>query len=385
MIYADYNGSSPLLPEVNQYLQKRLNSTLFANPNAIHSIGAKIHMGIEKCREIIAEVLGCYPDQIIFTSGSSESISTIFHSVLDLKDSKKKKIILSPIEHAAVLGAAEYYSNTWGYELIYSPVDAHGLLDIKAFEALLSKHKNETALVTIMAANNETGVIQPSLKIAELCNKEKVPYFSDTTQMITKHEFNFEKSGMDYAVGSSHKMGALVGGGIIIAKNPVMISPLVFGGGQEKGLRGGTQNYLAIETMAIALKAFQEQSSQLIALKSARENFEKEIALHCPDVVIFGDQAPRLAGTTLLSFPGIHGQAVQIELESLDIFATTSAACSDNQPETSKVLKSMNIPDDIGRGVIRLSLSFLQGQKEYSALVQALKAAYNKLSRIQSY
>ena len=147
MIYADYNGSSPLLPEVSRYLQGRLNSTLFANPNAIHSIGAKINMGIEKCREMIADVLGCYPDQVIFTSGSSEGISTIFHSVLNLKDKTKNKILLSPIEHAAVLGAAEYYAKEWNYELIYTPVSTEGVVDLNEFKKLLIQYKNELALV----------------------------------------------------------------------------------------------------------------------------------------------------------------------------------------------------------------------------------------------
>jgi cysteine desulfurase len=385
MIYADYNGSTPLLPEVSQYLDKRLHSHLFANPNAIHSMGQKINMGIEKCRELISGVVGCHPDQLIFTSGSSEGISTVFHSILNLKDQKKKKIILSPIEHSAVLNTALYYKEEWNYELIYTPVDADGLVDIIKTEELIAKNQSELAMICVMSANNETGVIQPFEKIATIAQKFNIPFFSDTTQTIGKHEFNFEKSGIDYGVLSSHKLGALVGAGFIVAKNPVTIKPLIFGGGQEKGLRGGTQNYIAIETMAIALNVFNEQKGQLIHLKSAREEFEAQIKALCPEVVIFGEKTPRLAGTTLLSFPGIHGQAVQIELESHDIFATTSAACSDNQPETSKVLKSMDVPDDIGRGVIRLSLSFSQGQKEYSALAHALKSAYTKLGKIQSY
>ena len=143
MIYADYNGSTPLLPEVSQYLDKRLHSHLFANPNAIHSMGQKINMGIEKCREIIAAMVGCHPDQIIFNSGSSEGISTIFHSVLNLKDDLRKKIIISPIEHAAVLNAAEYYQAEWDYELIYTPMTDTGMIDIEKTISLILQNKNE--------------------------------------------------------------------------------------------------------------------------------------------------------------------------------------------------------------------------------------------------
>lgn len=384
MIYADYNGSTPLLPEVSQYLDKRLHSHLFANPNAIHSMGQKINTGIEKCREIMAQVVGCHPDQLIFTSGSSEGISTVFHSVLNLKDEKKKKILISPIEHSAVINTALYYKEEWNYELLFTPINSQGEVDFSQTQELINKHQQDLAMICVMSANNETGVIQPIDKIATLAQKLNIPFFSDTTQTIGKHEFHFEKSGIDYGVLSSHKLGALIGAGFIIAKNPVTIKPLIFGGGQERGLRGGTQNYIAIETMAIALKVFDEQKSLLTKLKSRREYFETQLKELCPEVVIFGDKANRLAGTTLLSFPGIHGQAVQIELESHDIFATTSAACSDNQPETSKVLKSMNVPDDIGRGVIRLSLSLNSNDKDYSSILNALLSAYKKLTKIRT-
>src|SRR5690606_2263476 len=131
---------------------------------------------------------------------------------------------------------------------------------------------------------------------------------------------------------------------------------LIFGGGQEGGLRGGTQNYIGNETLAVALKAFDEQKNELSKVKEYRLEFEKNIKEKFPEVVIVGEEAPRLASTTLIAYPGIHGQAVQIELESNDIFVTTSSACSDNQPETSKVLKAMSVGDDIGRGVVRISL-----------------------------
>lgn len=383
MIYADYNGSTPLLPEVSQYLDKRLHSHLFANPNAIHSMGQKINMGIEKCREIIAATVGCHPDQIIFNSGSSEGISTIFHSVLNLKDDLRKKIIISPIEHAAVLNAAEYYQAEWDYELIYTPMTDTGMIDIEKTISLILQNKNEIAMVCIMSANNETGVIQPIEKISELTQKLNLRFFSDTTQSIGKSDFHFEKSGIDYGVASSHKLGALIGGGFIFAKDSTTIKPLVFGGGQEKGLRGGTQNYLAIETMAVALKILSEKRNQLDELKAAREKFETELKSEFPELVVFGDKAKRLAGTTLLSFPGIHGQAIQIELESHDIFATTSAACSDNQPETSKVLKSMNVPDNIGRGVIRLSLG-TSSVEDYPFIKKALISAFKKISKIKT-
>ena len=385
MIYADYNGSAPLLPVVKEYLEQRLKSDLFANPNAIHSMGQKLNAGIEKCRSIIASVLHCYPDQIIFNSGSSEGVSQILFSVLEYAPKDKKIIITSPIEHAVIPSALNFYQDRRGFIIKHVEVDESGVVNLKSLENLLNTYKNQVALVTIMAANNETGVIQPFEEIAKLSHESGVEYFADTTQIIGKAAFDFEKSGMDYAVCAGHKVGALTGTGFIIAKDSTKLHPYIFGSHQEKGLRGGTQNYLGIETLAVAFNDFAGSHIQLENLKRSRVNFEKDLKKEFPELVILGSNATRLPGTTMVSYPGIHSQAVQIELESHDIFVTTSAACSDNQPETSAVLKAMKIHDDIGRGVIRLSLSYHQGEHEYSTILAALKTSYNKLRKIHSY
>jgi cysteine desulfurase len=385
MIYADYNGSSPLLAPVREYLKKRLDSNLFANPNAIHSMGQKIYQGIEKCRQNMATTLGCYPDQIFFNSGASEGISHIFHSILSQADKNKKIIITSPIEHSIIPNALSYYEMKHNFILKYVSIDNQGEIQMESLEKLLHEHKDEVALVTLMAANNETGVIQPYLEMAKLCQKHNVEFFSDTTQLIGKGEFHFENSGLEYAVCSGHKIGALSGSGFIIVKEPAKMQSLVFGSTQEKGLRGGTQHYLGIETLAVAMKHFHENKNNLLELEKAKNKFESAILEEFPGTVIIGNKAKRLAGTTLIGYPGIHGQAVQIELESQNIFVTTSSACTDNQPETSKVLKAIGVDDKLGRGVIRVSLSYSDGDKEYSAIASALKAAYTKLIKIKSF
>jgi cysteine desulfurase len=385
MIYADYNGSSPLLPPVREYLKKRLDTDLFANPNAIHSISQKLARGIEKCREVIADAVGCYPDQIFFNSGASEGISHIFHSILDQADKNRNIIITSPIEHSVVPNALAYYASNKGFQIKLVDIDKDGRVKAESLARLLNEHKGKVALVTIMAANNETGVIQPYEELARLCRSFEAEFFSDTTQLIGKGDFHFERSGLDYAVCSGHKLGAISGSGFVIVREPPKLRSFVFGSSQERGLRGGTQHYLGIETLAIAVKDFQENAAKLTSLIETKSKFETEMKQSHPEVVIIGEGAPRLAGTTLIGYPGIHGQAIQIELESNDIFVTTSAACTDNQPETSKVLKAMGINDQIGRGVIRISLSYSHGETEYSAIAQALKAAYNKLSKIQSF
>ncbi len=383
MIYADYNGSAPLSNEVRQYLLKRFDKGPFANPNAIHYLGVKTLMGMENARSACAKVLGADFDQIIFNSGATEGISTVFHSVLS-NENQKKIIIISGIEHSAVTNTAHYYASR-GFIVKTLPVNSDGRVDLECFAQWLKLETGNIAMVAIMAANNETGVIQPYQEINTLCLEDNIPFLCDTTQYIGKTPFNFKESNLDYAVCSGHKLGAMTGTGILLVKNPEKLNPLIIGGGQEKGHRGGTQNYLGNETLAVALATIEKNFDNISALTKKRMEFEAALKLAFPCVVIIGEKAPRLATTTYISYPGIHGQAVQIELESLDIFVTTSSACSDNMPITSKVLKAMGISDDIGRGVVRISLCLNSPLEYYDQLTDALIKSYRKLNKVNSF
>ncbi len=379
MIYADFNGSAPMHPKVREYLSTRIMDGPYANPNAIHSLGKKMAFGLEKARMSIAKNLGAKPHQVIFNSGASEGITHVYRSILE--NSAKRTIISSAIEHSAVVQGNKYFEAK-GFKLLIIKTLQNGQIDIEDFKSLFNKHKNDLALVSVMAANNETGVIQPYKEVAKLCNENDVLIFSDTTQYIGKTSFNFEESNFDFAVMSGHKVGAIIGSGLLLVKNPHDLTPLVFGGGQESGLRGGTQNYIGSETMAIALDAFNQEIPELSKINSIREDFENKLIAKFPKIVVIGKNSRRLATSTLVSYPGIHGQAVQIELESEDIFVTTSSACSDNEPETSKVLKAMDISDDIGRGVIRISFCTKVRQEHYDSIFNSLCDIYSKLEKI---
>lgn len=384
MIYADYNGSTPLHPTVVEYLQKRLVDGPYANPNAIHSLGRKLLFGLEKCRLTCAKALGADSKQISFNSGSSEGITQVFHSELDGRTDGKNLIVTSGIEHSAIVSACKYYEDK-GFETITIRTRDNGTVDVEDFQNIIKDNKDKIALVSVMAANNETGVIQPWQDIANICHDNSVTYFSDTTQFVGKTEYSFIESKMDYAVISGHKVGALIGSGILLCKDPTTLKPLIIGGGQENGFRGGTQNYIGAETLAVALDAFMEDKKKLEEVRSMREDFENNVKSACPNVVIIGEDSSRLAATTMISFPGIHGQAVQIELESNDIFVTTSSACSDNEPTTSKVLRAMGVNDKVGRGVIRISFCTNVTKDIYETVEKALINAYKKLEKIHSY
>ena len=385
MIYADYNGSSPLDTQVKNYLLKRLEDGPFANPNAIHNLGTKTLMGMEKARSICAKILGAKKHQIFFNSGSTEGIATVFHSILsEAKKNNKTSFIISGFEHAAIPNTASYYQKE-GFEGKILPTTKSGIIDIEILKKWLEEGKEQLALVSIMAANNESGIIQPYKEIGLICREYNIPFFCDTTQYIGKAPFNFEESEMDYAILSGHKIGALTGAGILLAKNPSLLKPLIIGGGQETGLRGGTQNYIGNETIAVALTSVEEKLAHSKEIESARNAFEKDIKDAFPEVVIIGESSPRLGTTTYLSYPGIHGQAVQIELEADNIFVTTSSACSDNSPVTSHVLRAMGVSDDVGRGVVRISLGLDSPASYYKEIGEKLKKAYKKLSKVNSF
>ena len=382
MIYADANGSLPLLPEVRDYLATRIPSQLWGNPNAIHSLGSQIKGGMDKCRELVGDVLGANPTQVIWNSGSSESCSTVLQHVLLPMKTGKTIIYSSPIEHAAIGAALEHYKFVWGYDVRLIPVSVDGLVDLDWLTKELTANHVSCALVTVMAVNNETGVIQPWEAIRDLTKELSVRFFSDTTQLIGRMPFHFNESGLDWAMASGHKLGALPGSGFLLARDPGALRPLVWGGGQESGLRGGTQNYLGVETLAVALQTLPAKLARIPQLNAWRNNLEAGLP---SGTVVIGAKHERLPGTMLIGCPGVHGQGVQIELESQDIFVTTSAACSDNEPATSKVLRAMKIDDILGRSVIRASLSLSASESDYQTLLASLKTAYAKLNRIKAY
>ena len=380
-IYADYAGSSNLSDEVKEYLLERINNGPFANPNAIHKLGRTIMSGLTNSRNICAQNLNAGPEQIIFNSGSTEGVTTVFHSLLT-SDSFKRTIIISAIEHPCVSNVAKFFQEKMHFNLITIPVNQDGVIDYDNLKNVVISYKNDIALVSIMAANNETGVIQPIEKIAALLNEAKIPFLCDTTQYIGKIPFDFSASNIDYAVLSGHKIGALTGIGLLVAKDPATLSPLLIGGGQENGLRGGTQNYIGIETFAVAINELSKKLENYSAINEQKIAFEKKIKELFPTVVIIGENSPRRPGTTYISYPGLHGQAIQIELESQNIFVSTSSACSDNEMSTSKILKSMGINDVIGRGVIRISLNHDSSPHDYDDILKHLSGAYKKLSKL---
>ncbi|MCY4643523.1 MAG: aminotransferase class V-fold PLP-dependent enzyme [Bacteriovoracales bacterium] len=371
-IYADYNGHAPPCPPVRDYLLNRIEGDDFANPNASHRLGEKVHLLMEKSRKKCADVLGAQKEQILFNSCASEGISHIFHSLLDTRGPfEGKKIIISSVEHHVVLDTARFWQRK-GYEVIQIPCNSDGMVDLDELNIHLEQSHKDIALVSIMAANNETGVIFPFKKMALLCGNYKIPFVCDTTQYIGKEPFDFHQSGLDFAVSSSHKVGGLIGSGLVLAKDMGRLKPFIFGGGQEGGLRGGTQNYIAHETYGLALNYFEENKHQIDLARKKRDEFEKELKAQVSDCLIIGEKSPRISTTSMLAFPGLSGRKIQLALERKGIMVTTSSACCDKKDKIGHVFKAMGLDEKIGQSLIRVSLCAQKAASQYGPILDAL-------------
>ncbi|MBF0361797.1 MAG: aminotransferase class V-fold PLP-dependent enzyme [Oligoflexia bacterium] len=398
-IYADYNASTPLHPQVIKYLKERLDLDLWANPNSHHKMGKMLLDGINRCRTICADSLAADTDSIIFTSGASEGISTIFHVICGNRDSNKDILLISSIEHPAVSESANYYKK-FGYKVIKWPVNHHGEIDLNFIKSDLDNFKERVAMVAIMAANNESGVIQPIEEVGLYCERYSIPFFSDTTQLIAKEEFNFNKSAMDFAVISAHKFSGPIGVGAILYKHHkphlkkiLKENALILGGGQQEGLRSGTQNYLGIECMSVALRAsIEDYKESKKLLHKYRMRFENDLCAQFKNLIILGSGASRrLPQTTLLSYPGIYGPIIQQQLDSQNIFVSTSAACSDHsnsnhQQKSAGIAQLMGYSEDVARGMIRVSLGGLDivdnSEEIYKLLHLKFSQAILKLAKV---
>lgn len=381
MIYADYNSTAPLLPEVKEYLKQRLDTDLFANPNALHTQGKKVKAILEKSRSYCADYLDAHHDQVFFTSGATEALNWAIHSLLSLNN-EKKMVISSSQEHPAVGKLLRMLHQSKEISLVELPSRGNGEIDSKKGVELLTKYQQEICFVTFIAASNETGVIQPLKSLCTLANELSIPVLADTTQLIGKAPFSFKNSLFDMAVMSGHKLGALPGSGILLCKNKEMLSPLIVGGGQERNLRAGTENYLGHETLSVALHEVEKHLLAYQDVQKLKDNFEQKIINQFPEAIILGKTAIRLPNTTYVSFPQIHAQALQIELEAEHIYVTTSAACSDNEPHTSISARAMGLSDEIGRGAIRLSFSPHTSEQDFSILFDKISQAVRKLKRL---
>ena len=369
MIYLDHNATSPLRPEASAAVTRA--GEIGGNPSSVHARGRAARAMVEDAREAVAKLAGARAQDVIFTSGGTEANAlALYGAVYGALEAEARitRIFVSAIEHPAVrANAVAIAVRVAGVRLAEIPVTADGIVDTEALRVLLREGKGRT-LVCVMAANNETGVIQPLAEIAKHVRDAGALLLIDAVQAAGKIPLAFDA---DYLVMSGHKIGALAGTGALIVKEGAPLSPLVAGGGQERGLRGGTQNLVGIASFGAAA-SIATTLGDMARQTALRDRFESEVTRRWPQTVVFGAKAPRLGNTSNFAIPGVTAETALMALDLDGICVSSGAACSSGKVRASHVLTAMGIADEIASGALRVSFGWNSKESDADAMLASL-------------
>lgn len=378
-IYLDYNSTTPLFKESWELLHLSLG--LVGNPSSIHWAGREAKAVLRECRNKLAAYLGGSPLDYIFTSGGSESNNTAIQSALAWgRENSRNEIMCSAVEHPSVIRTLESFC-TEGFKLHKIPVSRDGYLDLEFVKQKLS---NKTALVSLMLANNETGNIFPVQKVAKLAHQEGALMHVDAVQALGKIPVSVEHLNADYISFSAHKFYALKSTGVLFVKKSSPFRPLIVGGGQERGRRGGTENVLGIQSLNSALNFYTDIPEQTKRIEKLRDQMETRILNEISEVQITGRMAPRLPNTSSLVFQGVDGESLLMSLDLKSYAVSTGAACSSGNPEPSPVLLSMGLTRDESQSSLRISLGWPTQENEISEFIDELSVIVKRLRSLKS-
>ena len=352
MIYLDNNATTQALPEVVEAMLPFLRDE-YANPSSVHRFGQQIRHRVECAREQVAQLLHAAPKDIVFTSGGTESINLAIRGGLVARPGRTR-LLTTAVEHSAVLRVMEDLASS-GYILDIVGVDSAGRIDLAEWTAKLT---DETALASVMFANNETGVLFDVEKLASAAAERGVPLHVDAVQAAGKVAVDVDAIPADFISLSAHKFHGPKGVGALYVRRRSRLHPQIVGGSQERELRGGTENVPGIVGMGVAAKQAVAHLSDVAAdIGALRDRLEAGIQEHMRDVLVNGAGSPRIANTTNISFPGLQAEAILIVLSEAGICASAGSACSSGSLEPSHVLKAMGIDEKVAHGAIRFSLS----------------------------
>lgn len=374
-VYLDNAATTPLDPRVLAKMKPYLIKD-FANASAIHFMGQKNNLALESARTKIADILGVEAKGIIFTSGASEANNFILKGVMAANREKGNHLIVSAIEHPCVYQTAKNLKNR-GYEVDFVPVNSEGLVDLKKLEKMI---KPTTVLVSVMAVNNEIGVIQDLKKIADLVHKKGAYFHSDIVQAIPWLNLDLDELGLDLASLSAHKFHGPKGVGLAYVKKGIKIQPLIAGGEQENGLRAGTYNLPGIIGLAAALDlAYQERDKTIKLVGKLRDYLWQKIKKEIPQVKLNGALTGRTPNNLNVMFHGIEGEAILMDLSLKGICVSTGSACSAHNLKTSYVLQAIGLSLNNLNSNIRFSLGKHNTKAEVDYTVKCLKETVKRL------
>jgi len=373
LIYLDNAASTPVHTEVLEEMIPFLQDQ-FGNPSSIHKYGRSALRAIQNARKQIAHLINAEPKEILITSGGTESNNTALFGMAHAK--KGNHMIISSIEHDAILEPCKILEKE-GFDITYIPVNDTGLVNPKDIENSISA---ETCLVSIMFANNEVGTIQPIQEISEICHQKNIVFHSDAVQAIGKVDLDVKKLGIDLLTLSSHKINGPKGVGAFYIRNGIEIQPYIYGGGQEHGMRSGTENVASIVGFGKACELAKENMQKNIShLQNLQRNLITKVMKEISHVTLNGHKEQRIPNNAHFTFLGVSGEDLIIKLDENGIAASTGSACSVHIQKESHVLKAMGFSHDQITGSLRLTVGILNTDSEIEKTVEILKIVVKEL------
>ena len=379
-VYVDNNATTQVAPEVLEVMLPYF-SEFYGNPSSMHFFGGQVGRKVNEAREQVADFLGADPSEIVFTSCGTESDNAAVFGTLDSYP-EKRHFITSRVEHPAINNVTAYLTRK-GYRVTELSVDREGRLDLDELKESMTEG---TALVSIMYANNETGVIFPVEEIGEIVKSKGIPFHTDAVQAAGKIPLHLKKSTIDMLSISGHKLHAPKGIGVLYIRKGTKFSPFMIGGHQEKGRRGGTENVPYIiglgKACELAKNHLNEENTRVRAL---RDYLEKKILEKIPNTLVNGDSVNRLPNTVSVSFEYVEGESILLLLSDLGICASSGSACTSGSLEPSHVLRAMGVPFTAAHGSIRFSLSIYNTKEEMDYIIEHLPPIIQRLRDISPF
>ena len=380
VIYVDNNATTRVAPEVIEEMLPYFGD-LYGNPSSMHTFGGTVGRKVREAREKVAHLIGALPEEIVFTGCGTESDNTAINAAIE-SNPGKKHIVATRVEHPAVKNLFEHLSKK-GYRTTFIPVDHQGRLDIDALEKSLT---DDTAIVSIMLANNETGVMFPIEEITQRVRERGIVFHTDAVQTVGKIPVDVKKAGVDMLSLSGHKIHAPKGIAALYVRKGVKFTPFLIGGHQERGRRGGTENVSSIIGMGKACElAVDHLKEQAGRVKTLRDRLESGLLKGTPKALINGDREHRLPNTTSISFEYVEGESILLMMDRLGICASSGSACTSGSLEPSHVLRAMGVPFTAAHGSIRFSLSVYNTEKEIDFIIKELPPIIAKLREISPF
>jgi len=383
-IYLDHAATTPLDPRVLEAMLPYLHA-FWGNPSSIYQEAREARRALDGARRAVAETLGARPNEVIFTSGGTESDNCALRGVARVARRRGRHIITSAIEHHAVLHSAEELEGE-GFRLTYLPVDNTGLMDVGALEQALDE---DTILVSVMYANNEVGTIEPIAEMARLvkARQPRAVFHTDAVQAVGALDINVDRLGVDMLSIAAHKLYGPKGVGALYVRSRTPFQPQQLGGSQEKNRRAGTENVAGAVGLATAMRlAYEESETRNARVRALRDRLLTELPRLIPDTHITGHPDPeaRLPNNFSCCFWGVEGEAVLIQLDLAGIAASSGSACTSGSLEPSHVLKAMGVPEDLARGSLRLTAGKDNTQEDIDRLLAVLPGIVQRLRSLSS-